>query len=193
MSVPGNHVFRIQNIMDLLPILLNDLKIIKVQIRANYYFENEEVLEQVSKSIKEIKNYLKNFEKTLDIDEKNLLKLVYGLKSLKFVDFEDLGNKYFYRFLEEEDGIYKGIIGFGQNDVLIKEGKGKKEYRDGRLYEGEWKNNKREGKGIEKYPDGAIYEGEFKTDLKEGKGIFKYPDGSYHKGQWKDNILLHIE
>ena len=92
MSVPGNHVFRIQNIMDLLPILLNDLKIIKVQIRANYYFENEEVLEQVSKSIKEIKNYLKNFEKTLDIDEKNLLKLVYGLKSLKCVDFEDLGN-----------------------------------------------------------------------------------------------------
>ena len=53
------------------------------------------------------------------------------------MNFEDLENKYFYRVLEEEDGLYKGIIEFGQNNVLIKESKGQKEYKDGRFFEGE--------------------------------------------------------
>ena len=64
-------------------------------------------------------------------------------------------NKCFYRVLEEEDGVYKGTIELGQIDVFIKEGRGKKEYKDGKLFEGEWKNNKRERKGICKYPDGG--------------------------------------
>ena len=71
-----------------------------------------------------------------------------------------------------EDGIYKGTIGLGQADAFIKEGKGNNECKDGTIFEGNWKNNKRKGKGICKYPDGAIYEGEFKNDKREGKGNF---------------------
>ena len=54
------------------------------------------------------------------------------MKNLKFVDFEE--NKYFYRVLKEEDGIYKGIVRVGQEDGLIKEGKGNKQYKDGRFF-----------------------------------------------------------
>ena len=61
---------------------------------------------------------MKNLEKNLDINETNLLKMVNRLKSLKFVDFEDLENKYFYRVLEEEDEIYKVITGFEQRMLL---------------------------------------------------------------------------
>ena len=57
------------------------------------------------------------------------------MKNLKFVNFEE--NKYFYRVLKEEDGIYKGVVGVGQEDGLIKEGKGNKQYKDGRFFEGE--------------------------------------------------------
>ena len=46
------------------------------------------------------------------------------MKDLKFVDFEE--NKYFYRILKEEDGIYKGLIGVREEDCFIKEGKGTK-------------------------------------------------------------------
>ena len=61
---------------------------------------------------------MKNLEKNLDINKTNLLKMVNRLKSLKFVDFEDLENKYFYRVLEEEDEIYKVITGFEQRMLL---------------------------------------------------------------------------
>ena len=64
------------------------------------------------------------------------------MKDLKFVDFEE--NKYFYRVLKEEDGIYKGLVGVREEDGYIKEGKGKKQYKDGRFFEGEFRNDKRE-------------------------------------------------
>ena len=136
---------------------------IRARIIENSHFEIKKIIDQTNNSIKHINNCIKNLETNLDIDETNLVKLIYGFKSLKFVNFEDLEKKYFYRVLEEEDGVYKGTIGLGQNDVFIKEGRGKKEYKDGRLFEGEWKNSKREGKGIYKDADGAVYEGEFKN------------------------------
>ena len=103
-------MFRISKNTDLLQILFEDLKMIRVKIIANSDFEIKKIIDQAKNSIKAINNCIKNLEKNLDIDENNLLKTVYGLKGLKFMNFEDLENKYFYRALEEEGGIYKGII-----------------------------------------------------------------------------------
>ena len=113
MSLPGNHVFRISKNTDLVPILLKDLKMIRAKILENYDFENKQILVQAKKSMKKINKCIKKLEKDWNINETNLLKMVYGLRSLKFVNFEELENKYFYRVLEDEDGIYEGIIGFG--------------------------------------------------------------------------------
>ena len=79
---------------------------------------------------------MKNLEKNLDINETNLLKMVNRLKNLKFVDFENLKNKYFYQVLEEEDEIYKLITGFEQKDTLIKEGQGIYKFQNAAVYEG---------------------------------------------------------
>ena len=103
-------MFRISKNTDLLQILFEDLKMIRVKIIANSDFEIKKIIEQAKNSVKAINNCIKNSENNLDIDENNLLKTVYGLKGLKFMNFEDLENKYFYRALEEEGGIYKGII-----------------------------------------------------------------------------------
>ena len=186
-SEPGNHVFRISKKTDLLPIIFDDLKMIKIQIIANPYFQYKKILNLVNKNMKKVKRYIKNSEKNLNTNEANLLKMIFRLKNLNFINFEDLENKYLYRILQENDGIYKGKIGFGQNDAYIKEGKGYKEYKNGKFFEGEWKNNKREGKGILKYTNGNVYEGEFKNDTPEGKGILKYVSGAIYEGEFKNN------
>ena len=100
------------------------LKMQKYQIKAEFFSEISQIWEQVSKSVKEINNCIRNFKKNLSISEIDLLKLLYRVKDLKFVDFEE--NKYFYRILKEEDGIYKGLIGVREEDCFIKEGKGTK-------------------------------------------------------------------
>ena len=99
----------------MLQILLKDLKMIKTKIRRNCDFKIKKILEQANKSIKEINNCIKNLENNLDVDKTNLLKTVYRSKSLKFVNFEDPENKYFYRVLEEKNGMYKGIMRLKQN------------------------------------------------------------------------------
>jgi hypothetical protein len=43
-----------------------------------------------------------------------------------------------------------------------------------------------EGKGRFDYLDGSVYEGEMKDDKKHGKGIFIESDGiSVYNGEWK--------
>ena len=43
---------------------------------------------------------------------------------------------------------------------------------NGRVYDGDWKNNKMEGNGIFTWDDGRRYEGQYIDDKKEGNGTF---------------------
>jgi hypothetical protein len=40
------------------------------------------------------------------------------------------------------------------------------------------------GKGKFFWTDGRMYEGEYKNDLKHGKGIFIWKDGRKYDGEW---------
>ena len=51
-----------------------------------------------------------------------------------------------------------------------KNGKGKKYYKNGEIYEGDWKNNVREGQGSMKFKDGKIYKGTWSNDAMNGFG-----------------------
>lgn len=42
------------------------------------------------------------------------------------------------------------------------------------------------GKGQFTWIDGKVYNGDYKDDKKEGFGEFKWPDGKIYRGQWKD-------
>ena len=53
-----------------------------------------------------------------------------------------------------------------------KHGRGKIEYLDGRIYDGEWHENKMHGNGLMVYPSGDSYEGEFVDDKANGFGKY---------------------
>ena len=61
---------------------------------------------------------------------------------------KDFEQKYFYITLQEEDGKYEGIIGFGLNWAIMKDGKGMKIFKDGNVFEGEWKITKEIGEEL---------------------------------------------
>ena len=86
---------------------------------------------------------------------------------------------------EYDDGRYNGRIVNNK-----REGIGTFYYIDGKIYKGEWKNDKIEGRGIMKYKKEEKeeeYEGEFKNNKKEGKGIMRYNNGDKYEGFWKDD------
>ena len=43
-----------------------------------------------------------------------------------------------------------------------------------------------DGHGKFEWPDGRIYIGEYKEDKKDGEGEYEWPDGRKYKGSWKD-------
>ena len=88
-----------------------------------------------------------------------------------------------------KDGLYEGIIINGKREI-----KGIMKYKNGSIYEGQWKNDKRHGRGLyttQNYNNpnvkGILYEGEFNNDKIEGYGIGKYSSGDKYEGEWKNN------
>jgi len=47
------------------------------------------------------------------------------------------------------------------------------------LLTGVWKEGKVEGKGEFVGADGRVYSGEFKNDKKHGNGVLRWPDGKF--------------
>ena len=82
-------------------------------------------------------------------------------------------------------------FGYGYFDGEIspedkKDGYGIHVDKNGRRYEGNFKNDLFHGKGVLIYADGSRYEGNFRDNRLHGKGVSYKTDGSIHKGQWKN-------
>ena len=59
-------------------------------------------------------------------------------------------------------------------------------WNDGRVYDGEFKNDKREGMGEHKWPDGRIYKGNWVNGSQDGEGSFYEPTNKkWIKGIWQ--------
>jgi hypothetical protein len=82
-----------------------------------------------------------------------------------------------------EDDTYVGHMING-----LKNGKGKYTFKNGNIYDGEYKNDKMNGYGI--YEDMEfIYEGYFLNDKKHGQGSEVNKTNTYrYEGEWKDNL-----
>lgn len=48
----------------------------------------------------------------------------------------------------------------------------------------------KEGTGTYRYPDGRIYKGEWKNDKRHGQGTLRFPDGRIKKGNWKNGNFV---
>ncbi|KAL6078343.1 agglutinin-like protein 2 [Balamuthia mandrillaris] len=54
------------------------------------------------------------------------------------------------------------------------------------VYEGHFKYGQREGQGKQDFGDGRVYEGEFRNDLAEGSGrLLDRSTGDFYEGQWR--------
>ncbi|GAA0187514.1 kinase [Lithospermum erythrorhizon] len=63
-------------------------------------------------------------------------------------------------------------------------GSGKYLWRDGCMYEGDWKRGKASRVGKFSWPSGASFQGHFKSGRMEGQGTFIGSDGDLYKGSW---------
>ncbi|XP_051149708.1 phosphatidylinositol 4-phosphate 5-kinase 1-like isoform X2 [Andrographis paniculata] len=63
-------------------------------------------------------------------------------------------------------------------------GSGKYLWKDGCMYEGEWRKGKASGKGKFSWPSGATFEGEFKSGRMDGSGTFVGSGGDSYVGGW---------
>lgn len=66
-------------------------------------------------------------------------------------------------------------------------------YADGRIYEGNWRNNKQHGKGKMTYPANdkwncKYYEGEFTSGVIQGTGKMVWNDGDWYYGSWVNGL-----
>ena len=104
-------------------------------------------------------------------------------------------------------GTYYGEV----NDRNQRNGKGTFTFSDGRIYDGDWKDDKmndvmgkytwhnrdvyegqfvdnmKRGRGTYNFADGRKYEGEWKDDKRNGKGTLTFPDRRKYVGEWKDD------
>ena len=66
-------------------------------------------------------------------------------------------------------------------------------FKDGRVYEGMFLNDKRNGFGRSLWPNGNYYIGGYKDNKKSGPGKLVHADGTIEEGTWENNGLKGAE
>ena len=145
--------------------ITKDLKELKDDITDNI------ILKRLGDIIKKIDNI---FNKNTEFIKNELSKLNSKIDSLKI-------NQKYEEKKYNQGGREKYIVELSDD---VPNGKGKMIWKNGDIYEGEWKNDNKEGKGIYYKNDGSKYDGYFKNGLQEGKGIMYYANGDRYEGDW---------
>lgn len=131
----------------------------------------------------------------------------YHLQGRSYEGDWNMGHWHGYGVIRNAYGdYYKGQV---VND--LREGRGRLEYADGRVFEGTFKadeaikgtltfpdgakyvgelnDGKRHGIGIYYFADGSRYEGESVNNYFEGKGKMIWEDGGYYDGEWSQGEI----
>ena len=85
---------------------------------------------------------------------------------------------------KETNGIYTGSRSNGK-----KEGKGKFEWNDGSIYEGEFHEDVINGYGILTIPGKGTYEGTFRNGKKNGQGRYSFINDDIYDGNWVEDKM----
>ena len=123
-----------------------------------------------------------------EIDEQHLLKPVVNI-----VAWDARGRKGIFRGMLLNDVPHNvGHMVYDSGDVASFQGfwdygdwqKGRNEYRNGDVYDGDFHNNVRSGEGRYEWADGRQYHGGWKADMREGQGKFLFPNGDVFEGHF---------
>jgi hypothetical protein len=98
------------------------------------------------------------------------------------------GKKHYWGTFTWSTGPYKDCkyIGQFENGALC--GKGVLFYKNGRIYQGDFKGNTQQGRAEESYANGDRYVGEFDNGQKRGQGEYRYQNGDVYSGQFEENV-----
>jgi hypothetical protein len=75
-----------------------------------------------------------------------------------------------------------------ENNKWTRLGYGINHWRNGAVFEGEWKNNRMNGKGTFWHNTGDIYVGEFNNERMHGFGVYIHSNGSRYEGDWVKDV-----
>lgn len=93
-----------------------------------------------------------------------------------------------YRRKEYEDGkVYEGEFAEDSRD-----GRGKVTWANGDCYEGEWRNDMHHGFGRNVFANGSMYCGSYRENVKHGLGEYVWEDGSMYTGEWVGNKMQGV-
>ena len=63
----------------------------------------------------------------------------------------------------------------------------RKVYKNGDIYEGEFRDGKRHGRGVYRFANGDTYEGEYRNGKRCGYGRFSFANGDVYEGEFWEN------
>ena len=149
------------------------------------------------KGVKKIEDVVKNLEQNgeklsmMDILKKGfqekLEKFEYESDSIEMYnmisnefDYEEVRKSEVFGIKQYKDSIYRGEL----NGKRKRHGLGVIVYNTGRIYEGEWKDDKRFNRGFELFVNGNTYQGEYIDGKAHGKGIYTWQNGEVYDGEW---------
>ena len=81
----------------------------------------------------------------------------------------------------DDGGVYEGTFRDGKQH-----GNGTYRLPNGYVYQGEWVDGEIRGQGRAEFPNGSVYEGEFAAGKPEGRGKIVFADGGTYEGEWVD-------
>ena len=87
----------------------------------------------------------------------------------------------------DDGGVYEGTFRNGRQH-----GQGAYTLPNGYQYEGDWVEGEILGQGRATFPNGSVYEGHFAKGKPDGKGRITYPDGGSYEGDWIEIGRAHV-
>jgi len=67
-------------------------------------------------------------------------------------------------------------------------GRGRYEWADGRIYDGEYIDDLKDGEGTFHWADGRRFHGQWKDGKQHGVGVFRAAHGEQRTGQWREGV-----
>lgn len=97
------------------------------------------------------------------------------------------GQKNYWGTFIWKTGTFKNCKYSGEFEKGKLHNKGIMMYVNGRVYEGDFKNNAPDGNGIETYENGDKYVGKYSKGFKSGQGVYFYANGEKYEGVFFEN------
>ncbi len=84
----------------------------------------------------------------------------------------------------DDGGVYEGTFKDGKQDGI-----GTYRLPNGYEYTGAWVDGEIRGQGVARFPNGSVYEGAFAKGKPEGFGKITFADGGTYEGDWVDGKI----